>query len=130
MRTPRAQVAEIQRLQAKLEDKTRVETYDLQRRCAVDAQTQFRELSKSVNGAAYESHYNAKLNRCFVLVSTGAGKTLADAVGGHVLAAYEEHIADSGQIEMQFCNISPTSSDVEVCKTEAQFDQFVAQYME
>jgi hypothetical protein len=58
-------------LKAKVEKQGVVVDYDLQTKCAQDARTWFKEnwsADKDTILLNYTNHYNAKLNKCFVLV--------------------------------------------------------------
>jgi hypothetical protein len=58
-------------LKAKVEKQSLIDNYDLQAKCAKDARVWFKEnwsADKDTILLDYTNHYNAKLNKCFVLV--------------------------------------------------------------
>ena len=69
----RIQIAE---LTSKLGDKSARENLEFQQKCAQQAEKIFHQLGYKLNEArnaissSYESHYNTKLNKCFMTVST------------------------------------------------------------
>ena len=127
------------------------QTLDLQERCASLAREAFNEdearsaeaisaISKSglkidVLSSNYQGHYNPKLDRCFMLVSrtwttSSRGKNgrttyLVDAIGGRTYAYYQEP-----EEEKPSCTLYPSFTKVTYCETSAEFNEFVAGYME
>ena len=83
----------------------------------------------------YQGHYNPKLDRCFMLVSrtwttSSRGKNgrttyLVDAIGGRTYAYYQEP-----EEEKPSCTLYPSFTKVTYCETSAEFNEFVAGYME
>ena len=127
------------------------QTLDLQERCASLAREAFNEdearsaeaisaISKSglkidVLSSNYQGHYNPKLDRCFMLVSrtwttSSRGKNgrttyLVDAIEGRTYAYYQEP-----EEEKPSCTLYPPFTKVTYCETSAEFNEFVAGYME
>ena len=103
--------------------------------CAAQAQRVYEKDKAdpvSANLVGYENHYNPTMNRCFMLerdVGNAAGKimvtiTLADAFEGHGLATYT---STNGQLFD--CELTPTYQTMTRCKSGAEFNAFVKQYM-
>jgi hypothetical protein len=128
---------------------------DLEQTCARQAETIFRErgYSKDVTRqkedesgsndviANFESHYNTPLNRCFMLLEIfGVGvanagfqiRSLLDAYEGRIYAEYAWGPTQSKNYwEVRpFCRLMPSNSDQSNCNTEAEFNDFIKNYME
>ena len=125
------------------------QTLDLQERCASLARKAFNEDEASIAAAisksgspkidlppnSYQGHYNSKLDRCFMLVSrtwttSSRGKNgrtiyLVDAIEGRTYAYYQEP-----EEEKPSCTLYPPFTKVTYCETSAEFNEFVAGYME
>jgi hypothetical protein len=68
----RDQQAQIQKLTASLADKSKREELELQEKCGLQAERLFREFGYKLDALAQlQSHYNSKLNRCFMTVLSG-----------------------------------------------------------
>ena len=82
----------------------------------------------------YQSHFNTKLNKCLILINqiyqyngeTMTTSQLSDAFERRVLANYslnqKNNILD--------CELTPTLDKTANCLSRAEFDAFVAKYME
>lgn len=120
-----------------------------QAQCAAQAKTEYQEFLtgwKQKGGdleldlSEYESHYNAKLQRCLMVLSLAVfsrstGKltqtiTLDDAFDHRGYAAFSRVISDRALDVLVLCTLTPTYGDKLNCKTHAEFDAFVAKYME
>jgi hypothetical protein len=79
----------------------------------------------------YQSHYNAKMNRCFLMTTRTMMfgdkiytlKNLSDAFERRDYALFT-----SGN--PQFCQLLPSIGQEKCCTTQEEFDAFVAGYME
>ncbi|SAL55609.1 hypothetical protein AWB69_05967 [Caballeronia udeis] len=140
----RRQAAEIQRLTAKLADKSREEEFKLQQKCATEAQQKFHRLGYSetgvqpqdVLGADYQSHYNTAQNRCFMTLEvtmTGGLQSMGlfDALENRTYAQYD-WLPEKDDVSKGFrdCHLTPTSTDDRRCISEQEYRAFVAHYME
>jgi hypothetical protein len=89
----------------------------------------------------YESHYNAKINRCLMLVTrimtvgnkSHTSKNLYDAIerrpyAGYVWIAREDK--KYWEVPPVSCELTPTHNETQYCKSEDEFNAFVAKYME
>jgi len=140
----RSQIAE---LTSKLGDKTARENLEFQQKCAQQAEKIFHQLGYKLNeprsaiSASYESHYNTKLNKCFMTVSTVNMSTPRLTTSKFLLDAYEQRgyaeymwMADKvkkfWEVPPVDCRLTPTSTDERVCKSEEEYKAFVATYME
>jgi hypothetical protein len=134
---------------------------DLQERGATLARKAFEELDNEaktnqskllgeiISGADYKSHYNAKLEKCMMLITRSevfsdvgvAWKQwfLVDAIERRYFATYAEgKLIDpelakrTGQrnVETPSCELTPSIRQKTICKTRAEFEAFVAEYME
>lgn len=128
------------------------ENDELQANCAQQAEKEFhregwnvgltsRNEGNSDVRVSFQSHYNTKLNTCFLFVKTdGVGRQntgsqfrrLLNADDAWIYANYFEKPRDDkedGAIPLM-CRITPSRTEELPCKSEADFKQFVAQYME
>jgi hypothetical protein len=89
----------------------------------------------------YESHYNPKINRCLILVTrmsvlggqSSTSKNLYDAIERRFYAAYLwTSRADKKYWEVPpvSCELTPSHGETKYCKSEDEFNAFVAEYME
>jgi len=135
MTTSRDQRDQIQKLTISLAEKSRREDFELQEKCALQTEKMFRELGYKPGGPALnQSHYNAKLNKCFMLVETinttnhGTGfhyKFLIDAYEQRGYAEYE-WMEDKGgkkfwEVPPVLCRLTASVGNVVVCKSEDEF---------
>jgi hypothetical protein len=88
----------------------------------------------------YQSHYNKKLNRCLILTTrlsvlggeTSTTKLLYDAFERRDYASYlwtAKKDKKYGEV-VPFCELSSGYGQTKSCKSEAEFNGFVAEYME
>jgi hypothetical protein len=127
-------------------DKARRENLDLQERCATQAQKVFKQWKSEydkesedqryadyvITSADYQSHYNAKLNRCFIAVedSMADGSThkwLADAYENRPYASYWTKYLE---MRPRSCELTPSVREKHFCNSEEEYNEFVATYME
>jgi hypothetical protein len=115
--------------------------------CAKQAKVAFEEYNAYYNKlrvttpepliSDYATHYNAKLNKCFVSINTYdvendeaiTTEMLMDAFERRVYANYGVN-APRGQIAVITCNLFPTIKDETHCTSKDEYDAFVAKYME
>ena len=145
--TSRQQRTQLAELTAKLGDRTTRENLELQEKCALQAEKIFRKLGHLLRSPAkeasdsYRSHYNAKLNKCFMSVETIITHTTPAgmSISWQLLDAYEQRdygIYVSGilrkgeQNSPTWCVLMPQSENEQICKSEKDFKTFVARYME
>lgn len=113
------------------------ENLELQDKCSTQAGKLFSQLGYSLSKSldSYESHYNAKLNKCFISVDTSSGRTRFH----FLLDAYEQRgYADSmtymsGEppaLILTGCHLTPPGEKASTCKSQEEYDHFVARYME
>ena len=126
----------------------RSQSFDLQERCAAQARKAFKEfesesgasrstlLGESAVGDDYQSHYNAKLRRCLVLITESGSYTqpkFATYFALYLVDAYERrHYAVYSQTDakVMFCELTPSVAQKRTCTTQDEFDAFIAPYME
>ena len=119
---------------------------DQQERCPLQAKRFFqeefadetddlaRQLGPKRISSSYQSRYNTKSNRCFVLVE------ISSSTGGHI--SMSTHLVDANERRYYayyvwiddknpaICELSPSFRDKKLCKTREEFDGFIAGYME
>jgi hypothetical protein len=132
------------------------QSLDLQERCAAEAGNTFRQLQdendakynpstliqKSVDN--FQSHYNARLNRCLLLINRVAvlplstnlsnqqrQSVLVDANERRYYATYiETQLAEETKPRIDRCELRSTMRTKTVCSSRDEFDAFVAAYLE
>lgn len=135
-------------MKAEVDRQTTIVNYDLQAKCAKDARTWFGENwlpDKDTILLNYTDHYDAKLNKCFILVEYHYNSRLAGPGGDswtndmglfdvYENAKYaqfnENHYTymkpkSSTGDEVITCEVSGTQ-----CKTGAEFNGLIRQYMD
>ncbi len=120
-----------------------------QGQCAVQAKTAYQEFEAEWKQGGeielvtsnYESHYNAKLQKCLMLLSmTNFSKRtqklsetviLVDAYERRGYASYMWIDRNNLPDTIPFlCTLTPTHDETKTCTTRAEFDAYVAGYME
>jgi hypothetical protein len=127
------------------------QSLDSQEKCASQAQKVFGEYQledrqvRFGSGLAitsdYRSHYNTKLQRCFVVVEAthvlngqiSTSVTLTDAYerrgyGDYIWMSKEEK--KYWEVPPVLCELDPISQEKRFCNGREEFDAFVAEYME
>lgn len=137
----RRQRRQVQDLTAKLESSGQTTaSFELQQKCAKQAR-EF--LSQFDNRAVVESlnHYNVGLNKCFVETRSMSfsnwghteSKVLTDAFEGRDYGSYifvsERNKADFVVPPVE-CKVTLPSGQETICRSSAEFDALVKQYME
>ncbi len=115
--------------------------YKLQQTCSSDAQTRFNKggwgLPAYKFRTRFTSHYNDKLNKCFMevrvdnsLSSKGryANMFVSDVLEDKDYADYAAPGSDS--TEPLACNVTLRSGGVQKCHSEEEFENLVRYYME
>jgi len=119
---------------------------DQQAKCAAQAEAAFDELTReytdvlesltipySITYNNYRAHYSGKVSRCLFLVRKSVSlmgnssdiSYLLDASNRNMYALY----VDTGG-KMESCSLIRSIRQTKTCKGRAEFDAFVAQYME
>lgn len=123
-----------------LSDKSRRDNVEFTENCASQATKLFARLGYSESGptgstfAHYQSHFNPRLNKCFMLLEVttrGGGTMFYDNV---LLDAYEqreyaEYQGDPFKSLPMGCQLMPLSGDERHCASRHEYDAFVAEYM-
>ncbi len=144
-RDSRNQQREILELQSKLDAIPKTASLELQGKCAAQAREEFiLEGYKTTDQfASFSSHYNLKLNKCFVLTQntdtkTSRGEivtseTLVDAFEGKVFGTYiwsSRKGKKFWEVPPLQCKVTLTSGEDQVCHSSDEFDEGVKHYME
>ena len=108
--------------------------FDLQEKCRLHAEKIFHQSWKELDPtgtASYQSHHNAKQNKCFMVItayvfhSKEEQRFLLDAYEGRQYATYSySDVTDSLS-----CSLTPPEEALP-CKTSGDYQAFVAKYME
>jgi hypothetical protein len=106
-----------------------------------DRQNKQMNLGMQTVSVDFESHYNAKINRCLMLVirttmlgkQMSTNKSLFDAIERREYGEYM-WISHEGkkfwEVPPASCQLTPTHNETQYCKSEDEFKAFVAKYME
>jgi hypothetical protein len=113
------------------------QTLKEQEMCASQAKQYFLEnKAERVVWADYESHYNKKLGKCFVLVKQMI-PPIVDGGGFGVQAdlsdAYERHMYGffhSMSSKVTLCELTPIIGERRICESRKEFDALIAPYMQ
>jgi hypothetical protein len=134
----------------------RSQSLDVQERCASEARKAFQELEDENKAkynpstlihegvSDYQSHYNAKLDRCLMLInrrsvlplSTNLSdqqrqSVLIDANERRYYANYiETQLAAETKPKLEMCELMPGMRRKTVCTAREEFDAFAATYLE
>lgn len=138
---------ENQEMKAKLERSNVALEYDLQAKCGKDARTWFNEnwsRDKNTTFLDFSNHYNAKQNKCFILVEFHYASQFANAGGSSwtndmTLTDVYENVKYADFTENHITNWKPTINtedqviecDVQgtKCKTLDEFNNLTRPYM-
>ena len=132
----------IQELTSQVADKSRRENLEFQQMCALQVEKVFRAIGwkegvpQDGNIATYQSHYNPKLGKCFMTLDiTGMNttRTLFDAYEQRDYAVYlwmPRKDKKFWEVPPTICRLIPSSGSEQICKSEEEYKEFVAHYME
>jgi uncharacterized coiled-coil protein SlyX len=132
------QQQQIHALNEKLAARAKIDSLDLQERCSNQARKEFESLGyKFSSGDDYESHCNAELNKCFILIKSYHAnvvfKFLSDAYEGKQYASYS-YIAQKGNDYIEprplECKVTLPSGEVKSCNSDEEFTALIKIYME
>lgn len=110
----------------------------VQENCAKRAREEFSEHGWGGDGTSLESHYNQKLNRCFMRVKYVDRTTSApdwwvsiwvyDAFEGRGYGSYSERVGAARSVSA--CWVELPSGETAGCRSRTEFHELVKQYME
>ena len=137
------QRAQTQELTSRLNDKDNRERLEFQEKCAFQAEKIFRAMGYKLEADTLQSHYHPKKGHCFMLMapfpttdpdgSIFTFKYLLDAYEQKSLAEYAWK-SQSGkpysEVHPFLCKLLRSSGEETICKSNEEFEQFVATYME
>jgi hypothetical protein len=119
-------------------DKSLQDNYEFTEKCASQAAKVFARLEGGQTGstfAHYQSHFNPRLNKCFMLLegtdySTGVHyySDLYDAYEQRQYADFTSWVGNPAG-NLMACDLTPLSGDERKCASRAEYDAFVAEYM-
>lgn len=136
----REQRRQVQELNAKLTSVSRAVDFDLQARCAKQASDVWKTGGWDRKKlATYSSHYNDKLQKCFMRIDTSTEESGADVTFETVMDAFEskgyaefiwkvDH--NSGDSKSMRCSAILPTGEAITCTSPEEFDALVKQYME
>lgn len=136
--TTQQQRGEIEKLMLRLTDETKRENLELQEKCALQAEKVFRAAGWKADGHKYQSHFNQKLNKCFMTMEFAS--TSPWFVSNYLLDAYEQkkygELLWTDREGVVFCSLAPSEEKRQKCKSQEvgpsrkEYQAFVARYME
>lgn len=116
---------------------------EYQEKCAEQAKKSFSEMGyKPKDLAGYENHYNAKLNKCFIMIQNTDAKysptiwnykNLLDAYEGKAYGEYSWHtVKDKKYWEVPpfTCKVVLLTGEERFCKSDEEFDELTKIYMQ
>jgi len=139
---------ELDQLTGQLADKSKLESLQLQEKCAEQAKKVFHSLGykdtqQNLNTDVYQSHYNTKLGKCFMAVestnmTTSPGtqftnRILLDAFEQREYAEYtwmSRKDKKYWEVPPTVCKLIESSTSEQICKSEDDYKAFVAKYVE
>jgi hypothetical protein len=123
--------------------KPQTNTLEYQAKCAEQAAKIFKDSGFKPNQmAGYENHYNAKLNKCFILIQNVDAKSpgtvwtfknLSDAYEGKSYGEYAWHtdkVKKYWEVPPFMCKVVLQSGEDRVCKSDDEFQELTKPYME
>ena len=130
-----------QDLQAQVDKQQQASDFDLQAKCSSQAQKVFQEGGYDMNIMdSYTNHWNKNLNKCFVLIMSGSttdgvlssSKILLDALEGKaygdLIVKRDKKIWEQTPLICEMID-DGNQSNMKVCNSEAEFDNFADSYM-
>jgi len=133
----------IETLKAEIAEKKKDRSlFEYQERCAEAARKSYSDMGfKNKEWAAFENHYNEKLNRCFIEITdveTNGGrivtsKSIFDAVEGK---QYGEYIWQSDKVKKYWevppilCDVISPSGEKTLCKSDDEYKELLKPYMD
>jgi hypothetical protein len=142
------QQQQIQTLTTALADKSKQEGLALQEKCAVQAEKVFRDLgykfnnsSQSLDSNILQSHFNPRLNKCFMTLEANAYTSGQLGQQRFLLDAYEQReygeyfwVSDKvkkyWEVKPVMCKEIPVAGDEQFCHSEDEYKAIVKRYME
>ena len=129
----REQREQIQKLTASLTEKSKRDAFELQSKCAHQATKVFGELGYNQSSDQLQSHYNPKLNRCFMAASTqfGNNRFLLDAYEERGYAEFSRFFVKGGDPLKPIitCSLMPLGAEQRSCRSDSEYTAFVEQYL-
>lgn len=130
--TNREQEKQIQRLTQNHAEESRRESLALQEKCARQAEKIFRELGYNQVSDQLQSHYNQKLNRCFMAAITESGNNmfLTDAYEERDYANFSQVFIKGDTLHpLVTCSLMPLGSEQRSCSTYKEYADFIEKYL-
>lgn len=130
-------------MKGKLEEKSKIENFDLQEKCAKQAHEVFTLSGEDkTSNSGYSNHYNEKLNKCFVKIDgtnmingvMWRSETVSDAFEGTQYGSYMWHTEEGKQyseVSPIICTVKLPSGEEKMCHSQDEFDDLVTKnYMD
>ncbi len=130
-------------LAAKLEALSKQTSLDLQERCAKQARAEFRaEGGEQEPMTGLTNHYNAKLDKCFMEVTTSSGsgtgksyvpsisRIISDAFEGKIYAEYfwrNNTGKKYWEVAPVICKVVLKTGETTFCKTTEEYEELIKQ---
>ena len=126
---------------AAVDEQAKATSLAMQGKCAEQAQKVFISLGYREGGmAAYENHFNTKLNKCMVLLENQQVSQKTVYTFKFVMDAFEnknfgEYIWHTDEVKKYWevppmkCNVVALSGEMQTCQSEDEFRKLAAAYM-
>jgi hypothetical protein len=135
-------LADLESKAATAKTKSQSNSLEYQEKCAEQARKTFDDLGyKPRKMAVYENHYNAKFNKCFMLIeNTDATyaptiwthRSLLDAYEGKVYGDYSWHTVKGKkywEVPPFMCKVALPTGEDHFCKSDDEFQELARIYM-
>jgi hypothetical protein len=127
-----------------LQARPKTNPLELQEKCAKQAALLFKEdgwKAQKDHIASFGSHYNTKLNRCFIEIedfnqvgtNSVTTKSVIDAFEGKPYGAYmwkSDAVKKYWEVPPMGCEVTVADGTKKTCKSADEFDELVRPYME
>ena len=139
------QQRQIRELNAKIEEKSKVASLDLQAACSKQARFEYDENGwRKEQFASFTNHYNERLNKCFMLVeNTSEAKPrdgtffttmiLSDAFEGRVYGQFDwksDKAKKYWEVKPFDCKVTLPSGEEKACQSADEFRDLAKAFME
>jgi hypothetical protein len=108
--------------------------------CAKQAETAYQAYSNAgsvpgkLESSWHQSHYNAKLNKCLILVDQMYQHNGETSTTAHLFDVFDRRVLANFSLNLDShfmdCKLTPTLDQRESCSSKNAFDAFVEKYME
>ena len=141
--THEEQQKQVRELTSRLSERDAHQRLEFQEKCALQAEKIFRAMGYKLDADSLQSHYHEKRGHCFMVMAPGPKsnpdgtfftfKYLLDAYEQKSLAEYawmSKKSTPYSQVPPFICKLIPSVGEETTCKSNEEFEKFVAVFME